>query len=96
MSANSTRMNTTKSTAAMSQAPTTTAPDDDDMPAEIDFSNGVRGKFYRPNLRLLLPVYLDEQTQNTLIKLAQAKGVDYGQLVNDLLKKDLELIEMAR
>lgn len=27
--------------------------DDDDMPAEIDFSKGVRGKFYSPNARSL-------------------------------------------
>jgi hypothetical protein len=25
--------------------------DDDDMPAEVDLSDGVRGKFYSPNAR---------------------------------------------
>jgi hypothetical protein len=69
---------------------------DDDMPAEIDFSNGVRGKFYRPNLRLRLPIYLDEDTQRYLADRAQAKGVDVSALVNQLLKKDIELIEAAR
>jgi hypothetical protein len=33
---------------------------DPDMPAEIDFSQGVRGKFYRKDARLHLPVYLDD------------------------------------
>ena len=28
---------------------------DDEMPAEINFSGGVRGKFYHPNARLNLP-----------------------------------------
>ncbi|MGV8935057.1 MAG: hypothetical protein ACOH1I_10555 [Gallionellaceae bacterium] len=37
----------------------TTAPHDDDLPAEVDFTNATRGKFYRLNLRLNLPVYLD-------------------------------------
>jgi hypothetical protein len=74
---------------------TQTTPDDD-MPAEIDFSNGVRGKFYRPNLRLRLPIYLDEDTQRYLADRAQAKGVDVSALVNQLLKKDIELIEAAR
>ena len=47
---------------------------DDDMPAEIDFSKGTRGKFYRQGARLHLPVYLDDQVQDTLARLAQAKA----------------------
>jgi hypothetical protein len=35
--------------------------DDDDMPTEIDFSKGVRGKFYHANATLNLPVYLDAE-----------------------------------
>lgn len=71
-------------------------PADDDMPAEIDFSKGVRGKFYRPGMRLRLPIYLDDETQRYLADRAQAKGVDVGALVNQLLKKDIELIEATR
>jgi hypothetical protein len=41
-------------------------------------------------------VYLDQKVQTTLAALANAKGVDYNVLINDLLKKDIELIEMAR
>ena len=62
------------------------------MPAEIDFSKGMRGKFYHASAKLNLPVYLDDQVQT----LANTKGVDLSALVNDLLKKDIELIEMAR
>ncbi len=69
---------------------------DDDMPAEIDFSGGTRGQFYRPGAKLNLPLYLDEQIQTRLAELANAKGVDFSMLVNDLLRKDIELIEMAR
>ena len=38
-----------------------TAPDklDDEIPVEIDFSNGVRGKFFRPDAQINLPVYVD-------------------------------------
>lgn len=74
----------------------TSLPDNDDMPAEIDFSKGVRGKFYRPGAQLNLPIYLDSQVQNTLVAIANAKGLDLSVLVNDLLKKDIELIQMAR
>jgi hypothetical protein len=69
---------------------------DDEMPAEIDFSKGVRGKFYRSGMRLRLPIYLDDETQTYFINRAQAKGMDVSALVNELLKKDIELIEAAR
>lgn len=74
--------------------PSTTA-SDDDMPAEIDFAKGQRGKFYQPGTRLALPVYLDEQVQAALSALASAKGVDLSHLVNDLLRKDIELIALG-
>ena len=69
---------------------------DDDMPAEVDYSKGARGKFYHPGAKFNLPVYLDDQVQTRLTALASAKGVDLSTLVNDLLRKDIELIEMAR
>ena len=69
---------------------------DDDMPAEIDFSKGVRGKFYRKGAQLQLPIHLDLQVQNALVAIANAKGVDLSVFVNDLLKKDIELIQLAR
>ena len=70
--------------------------DDDDMPAEIDFSGGKRGQFYRAGAQINLPVYLEQKVQATLAALASAKGVDFSSLVNDLLKKDIELIELGR
>ena len=66
------------------------------MRDEYDFSKGERGKFYRPDAKLSLPVYLDEDVQATLATLASAKGVDLSALVNDLLKKDIELIQIGR
>jgi hypothetical protein len=66
------------------------------MRDQYDFSNGQRGKFYRPEAVFRLPVYLDEQVQTYLAAKADAKGIDLAELVNDMLKKDIELIEMAR
>jgi hypothetical protein len=68
---------------------------DDDMPSEIDFSKGVRGKFYSPNAVFHVPLYLDVQVQTYLSERARAKGIDLTHLVNDLLRKDIELIEAA-
>lgn len=71
-------------------------PDHDDMPANIDFSGGTRGRFYRPGAQVQLPIHLDAKVQDTLVAIANAKGIDLSVLVNDLLKKDIELIQMAR
>ena len=65
------------------------------MKDHYDFSKGVRGKFHKPEAVFRLPVYLDERVQDYLSAKAEAKGVDLAELVNDMLKKDIELIEMA-
>ena len=74
----------------------TTQTHDDDMPKEIDFSGGERGKFYRKDAQLQLPIHLEPNVQNALAALANAKGVDLSVFVNELLKKDIELIQMSR
>lgn len=70
--------------------------DDDDMPAEIDFSNGVRGKFYHADAKLNLPVYLDADVQAYLSAIASKKGVQLSDLANDLLKREIGIIEAAK
>lgn len=74
----------------------TTTHDDDDMPAEVDFTNATRGKFHRPNLRLNLPVYLDAEVQDYLNIIAAKKGVALSQLANDLLKREIGIIEAVK
>jgi hypothetical protein len=71
-------------------------PDDEDLPAEIDFSGGTRGKFYRSNARFNLPVYLDTDVQAYLTALAAKKGVALSELANDLLRKEIAIIEAGR
>jgi hypothetical protein len=66
------------------------------MPPEIDFSGGVRGKFHRPNARLNLPVYLEADVQAYLVALAARRGVALSDLANDLLKKDIAIMEAAK
>lgn len=65
------------------------------MKDEYDFSKGVRGKFFRKDAILKIPVYLDPEVRRFLSARAKAKGVEIGDLVNDLLKRDIELIEAA-
>lgn len=76
---------------------TTTHPqDDEEMPVEIDFSEGVRGKFHRPGAMLNLPVYLDQEVQAHLSAIASKKGVQLSDLANDLLKREIGIIEAAK
>ena len=65
------------------------------MKDEYDFSKAERGKFHRPNLRLIPPVRLEPEVLDFLATRAQARGTTVNQLVNQLLKKDIELIEVA-
>jgi hypothetical protein len=66
------------------------------MNKEYDFSKAERGRFYRSNAKLNLPVYLEPQVQAWLDKVAGKRGEDVGKLVNRLLKKEIELAEALR
>jgi len=66
------------------------------MKAEYDFSKGQRGKFYKTDAVFKLPVYLDESIQSYLVAKAESKGVELSDLVNDLLKKEIEIIETVK
>jgi len=63
------------------------------MKREYDFSKAVRGKFYRKGAELRLPIYLDPKLQNKLERLARKKGKDVGEMVNQLLRKDVAFLE---
>lgn len=65
------------------------------MKTEYDFSKGVRGKFYDKNAQFHVPVYLDPEVENFFTKLAKQQNVNLGQMINNLLSKDKELIELA-
>lgn len=63
------------------------------MRDEYDFTKGERGKFFKPNAQMNLPVYLEADVLDYFKTKAQAKGVELNVMVNDLLKKDIALIE---
>ena len=66
------------------------------MKNEYDFSNAERGKFYRQDAVLELPVYLEAGVRDYLTARAKAKGIEVNELVNELLKRDIDLIEAAK
>ncbi len=67
----------------------------DDMKSEYDFSNARRGRFFRQDAVLAPPIHLDPEVLAFLSRRAQARGISVNDLVNTMLRKDIELIEAA-
>ena len=66
------------------------------MKEEYDFSNGKRGKFYRDNVKLNLPVYLDDEVMEIVKKIAQKKNVNIQTVVNQLLRSDMNIADLVQ
>ena len=66
------------------------------MKKEYDFSKGERGKFYRPDATLELPIYLEKDVWQYLSRQAAAKGIEVETLVNQILRQDIALVEVIK
>ena len=66
------------------------------MKPEYDFSKGERSKFFRPDAELRLPIYLNADVQSYLAERAAQKGMPLGEMVNMLLKQEIQMIESVR
>ena len=63
------------------------------MKREYDFSKAMRGKFFRKGAELRLPIYLDVKLQRQLERIARKRGKDVGEMVNQLVRKEVEFLE---
>ena len=63
------------------------------MKREYDFSKAVRAKFFRKGAELRLPIYLDAEMHRRLERIARRTGKAVGEVVTQLLEKDVELLE---
>jgi len=63
------------------------------MKDEYDFTNAEQGKFYRPIEELDIPIYLDKDVKDFLMKSVSKNGnsSSLSELVNSLVKKDIEI-----
>ena len=61
------------------------------MKKEYDFTKAERGKFYRPDAKLNIPVYLEDEVRDFVTEIAEQKKADMGKVVNDLLRSDMSL-----
>jgi hypothetical protein len=66
------------------------------MREEYDFTKAERGKFYRPDTKLNLPVYLDEEVLTFVQDIAQKRDSDLSSVVNQLLRTDMQLVDAVR
>lgn len=66
------------------------------MNKEYDFSKGERGKFYKPNVKLNIPVYLDSVAYSFVEKIAEKKQEDVSTIVNKLIKTDKRIADMTQ
>lgn len=66
------------------------------MKKECDFSKGARGKFYRPNLKLNLPIYLEPEIMAFVEGIAQKRNSNLSAVVNALIKTDKQLAEVIK
>ncbi len=65
------------------------------MKKEYDFSKGERGKFFNKDAKFNLPVYLSEETLSFVEDIAEKKKTDISTVVNELIKRDMKIIEYA-
>jgi cytidylate kinase len=63
------------------------------MKREYDFSKAERGKFYKKGAELRLPIYLDAKLQKQVERLAEKNGKDVSEMVNQFVRKEVDVIE---
>ena len=65
------------------------------MRDNYDFSGAERGKFYRENAVLVPPVHLDADLSEYYRKRAEERGISLNELLNGILRRDMETIDAA-
>ncbi len=63
------------------------------MRQEYDFSKGERGKFYRPNVELSLPIYLEPDIARFVRELARRNELPIELLINNWLRKEIAFMK---
>ena len=71
--------------------------EDNDMPAEIDFSRGVRGFHHiPPGVRVLMPVSIEKSVWTYFSGKAEDRGIQLSELLTEVLKRDIEINEALK
>jgi hypothetical protein len=71
--------------------------EDADMPAEIDFTKGVRGLHHiPPGGKILMPASIERSVWEYFSGKAEQRGVDLSELLTEVLKRDIEINEALK
>jgi hypothetical protein len=63
------------------------------MKNEYDFSGGKRGRFFKPDAEINLPVYLNADVLAFVQNIAKKKNSDVSVVVNQLIHSDMQIAE---
>lgn len=66
------------------------------MRDRYDFTKGERGKFYHPDAKVNLPIYLDEEVLAFVEEIARNRQCDITDVVNELLRGDMQLAKAMK
>jgi hypothetical protein len=67
------------------------------MPAEIDFSRGIRGLHHMPaDAKILMPTSIEKGVWEYLAHKAEQRGVQLSDLLTEILKRDIEINEALK
>jgi hypothetical protein len=70
---------------------------DDEMPAEIDFSKGVRGLHHvSADARVFVPAAIERGVWEYFSEKAERKGVELSELLSEVLRRDIEISEALK
>jgi hypothetical protein len=71
--------------------------EDMDMPAEIDFSKGVRGLHHIPaGAKVLMPASIERSVWEYFSGKAEQRGMELSELLTEVLKRDIEINEALK
>ena len=71
--------------------------EDNDMPAEIDFSRGVRGLHHiPPGATVLMPASIEKSVWAYFSGKAEERGIQLSELLTEVLKRDIEINEALK
>jgi hypothetical protein len=71
--------------------------DENEMPAEIDFSKATRGLHHiPPSAKVLMPLSIERGVWEYFSDKAEQRGVDVSELVTEVLKRDIEISESLK
>jgi hypothetical protein len=70
---------------------------DDGMPAEIDFSRGLRGLHHIPgDAKVFVPASIERGVWEYFSGKAEQKGIELAELLSEVLRRDIEINERLK